>query len=362
MALSEKKLNRIEISSLHNVNNPLSIHGIYPYRGKISALDASLIIKQLENNRKTLLDPFCGSGTIIYEANKNNINSIGVDLNPLAIWISKGKIASLNTTREEAITEANKIITLSQRKKTIRPMNTWSKRFFHDKTAKEIMNIMPYYTRMSDYTKAAFLGTIALSARGCNHYKWTSSTVGKNMPTKNYIDFYKKFIYKVRKHSNILNAKTNSDCTIFEKDSRELSDFIKPNSIDYIFTSPPYFDALDYTAYYGRIIYDILGKDHLPIKKDLIQNAKEYKEDMNLVFKELLKVTKKNALIIFVVGDKKVGKNVINGGEFFSEMIHHKPNQIIERSYSNSSSKIFDKLNNTQRKEQIVVWDKSTWK
>ena len=65
---------------------------------------------------------------------------------------------------------------------------------------------------------------------------------------------------------------------------------------------------------------------------------------------------------MFVVGDKKMKNRTTNGGEFFSKLLKHKPNKIIERKYTGSSSQIFDKLNKTERKEQIVIWDKSTWK
>jgi hypothetical protein len=133
--------------------------------------------------------------------------------------------------------------------------------------------------------------------------------------------------------------------------------------MDYVFTSPPYFDSLDYTAYYGQIIYELFDMERIKIKRNLIQNAKTYEEDMRLVLKEIVKVTKKDALIIFVVGDKKMKDGiVVNGGEFFSKLLEHKPNRIIERCYTGSSSQIFDKLNKTERKEQIVIWDKSTWR
>ena len=127
-------------------------------------------------------------------------------------------------------------------------------------------------------------------------------------------------------------------------------------SIDYVLTSPPYFDCLDYTAYYGKIIYEIFKKDRNKIKKELIQYVDTYKRDMTKVLSELDKVTKDDALIIFVVGDKKIGGKVINGGEFFNEI--KKASYIEERSYSGSSSQVFDTLNKTSRKEQIIVWDK----
>ena len=73
------------------------------------------------------------------------------------------------------------------------------------------------------------------------------------------------------------------------------------------------------------------------------------------------KVTTDDAVIIFVVGDKKVGGRVISGGDFFAGISKHKPVQILEREYTKTASKIWDSINKTNRKEQIVVWDKSKW-
>ena len=121
-------------------------------------------------------------------------------------------------------------------------------------------------------------------------------------------------------------------------------------------TSPPYFDGLDYTAYYGKLIYDIFETDRLEIKNQLIQYVDTYENDMKAVIKELEYVLSDDAMMIFVVGDKKIKKEVINGGLFFSNI--KKSSYIEERQYTGSSSKVFDTLNNTERKEQIVVWNK----
>lgn len=211
-----------------------------------------------------------------------------------------------------------------------------------------------FYENMSDYVKACFLGTIALTARGCNDYKWTSSTVGKNIEPKRYISFYKKFAQKCKKHfMPIVN-----DSVIYYGDSRNLEDFIKPNTIDFVFSSPPYFDCLDYTAYYARIIYDILGYEREQIRSTLIQNFENYKEDMKLVLENLYTVLKPGGQVIFVVGDKKIHKQVINGAEYFQAISPFNDYEVIERSYTGTSSKVFDAINKTERKEQIVIWTK----
>jgi DNA modification methylase len=148
------------------------------------------------------------------------------------------------------------------------------------------------------------------------------------------------------------------DAIVLQGDARKLSSHIPKNSIDVVFTSPPYFDALDYTAYYAKLIYDIHDVDRLSVKNSLVQNIRTYKQDMEVILKEIDLITKENAIIIFVVGDKKTNNGVISGADFFSKLDFRSPAYSVERTYTGSSSQVFDKLNGTQRKEQIVVWHK----
>ena len=357
MKKKPSKSRSIKPTILKNISNPTSVHGIYPYRGKISPKDVISVLSKLSSN-KLLLDPFCGTGTILYEAIRVGNNVIGVDPNPLANIITRGKMDLKKLDREKTMKEVESIIKKAILLKNPNKIPTDMQKGFHPKTAKQILKIRKFYDGMSDYLKAIFCGTISISARGCNNYLWTSTTVGKDVYPKRYIDFYEKFRNKAKKHFFELQNQTSK---IYLKDARKLSKFIKPNSVDYVFTSPPYFDGLDYTAYYAKFVYSILGIDRISVKKNLIQSLKTYKTDMKECLNEIIKITKNDALIIFVVGDKKIKNQEINGGSFFSYLLNHKPNQIIERQYSDSASKVFDKINRTNRKEHIVVWDKSTW-
>lgn len=345
----------ITFTKFDSVNNPNSMHGIYPYRGKISAIDARNIIEQLPKDG-VLLDPFCGSGTIVYEAQRHGLRAFGIDNNPLAVQLSKAKIYretgnSLDEAKLFVERAKNDLVNNNYEAMNEEPLQN-----FHVDTAKEIMALKNYFDNMNDFLKGIFYGTIALSARGCNNYMWTSSTVGKNIEPKRYIDFFDKFISKTKKHSKFLN---NLDCppaTIIHGDTRLISSLLDNKSINYVFTSPPYFDGLDYTAYYGKIIYQIFNNDRQEIRKQLIQYVDTYKQDMTTVLSELNKVLKDTSLSIFVVGDKKLRGKIVNGGDFFAEI--QTPSYIVERSYSGTSSQVFDVLNKTERKEQIVVWDK----
>lgn len=340
------------IKQLKSVNNPRSIHGIYPYRGKIAALDAEQILSQMPKG-SVVLDPFCGSGTIVYEGLKFGLRTIGIDANPIAVTLSNGKIhipQNYNDVEQELIG----LVCKAQALKEFPNAPEYPRSLFHETSLEEIMRMSVFYENMSDYVKACFLGTIALTARGCNDYKWTSSTVGKNIEPKRYIDFFDKLKAKIKKH----HFPIENDSKIYFADTRTSAQFIPENSIDFVFTSPPYFDCLDYTAYYAKIIYDILGQDRIAIRNGLIQNFDTYADNMKMVLENLYTVVKPGGQVIFVVGDKKIHGKVINGAEFFQAISPFKKYEVVERSYTGTSSQVFDKLNKTKRKEQVIIWQK----
>lgn len=343
----------IEIKTFSNVNNPKSIHGIYPYRGKISAIEAKQVISQLD--KKTILDPFCGSGTIVYEGAKHGLNSIGVDLNPIAQVLTAGKI-NIKETLEEEVSAIRAVIEKAKSLSNHNHMPSAAVQHFHHKTADEIMRVLEFRNELTDYGLACVYGAISLSARGCNHYKWTSSTVGKDINPKRYINYYEKLLAKIKKHYYPLPY--DSKAELVKCDARKISKEIQYESVDYVFSSPPYFDCLDYTAYYGKIIMNILEVDRQMVRSNLIQNFSTYESSMSKVLDELYAVMKEKGKVLFVVGDKKVHGKLISGADFFNDLTPFKVVKTMERSYTGSSSQVFDKLNKTQRKEQIVIWEK----
>lgn len=76
-------------------------HGIHPYKGKFyPQLAKSLINIANLKPGATILDPFCGSGTVLLESQLNGYVATGLDLNPLAVLISRAKIG---VTTESAV-------------------------------------------------------------------------------------------------------------------------------------------------------------------------------------------------------------------------------------------------------------------
>ncbi len=74
----------------------IGIHGIHTYPAMMLPQIAKKLIEKYGRDKKTILDPFCGSGTVLVEGILSGRNAFGYDINPLAILISKVKITPLN--------------------------------------------------------------------------------------------------------------------------------------------------------------------------------------------------------------------------------------------------------------------------
>ena len=70
-------------------------HNFHTYPAKFIPQIPRSTILQLTKEGDTILDPFCGCGTTLVEAKLLNRNAIGVDLNPIAVLVSRAKTNKL---------------------------------------------------------------------------------------------------------------------------------------------------------------------------------------------------------------------------------------------------------------------------
>ena len=81
----------------HKQATRYSVHGIHEYKGKFNPQIVKAILNILNIKKGDIvLDPFCGSGTTLVEAEHLDCIGIGIDINPMAVFISNSKIDSLS--------------------------------------------------------------------------------------------------------------------------------------------------------------------------------------------------------------------------------------------------------------------------
>jgi site-specific DNA-methyltransferase (cytosine-N4-specific) len=83
-------------------------HAIHPYPGQFIPQVVHELIKEYSFENDVIFDPFCGSGTVLLEANLLKRNVIGMDVHPLACLISRGK--AMIVDKVELQHETNKIV------------------------------------------------------------------------------------------------------------------------------------------------------------------------------------------------------------------------------------------------------------
>lgn len=66
-------------------------HYLFRYPAKFHPPVARALIEQYSDPGELILDPFCGSGTLLVEAMTLGRNAVGSDIDPIAVFVSRGK-------------------------------------------------------------------------------------------------------------------------------------------------------------------------------------------------------------------------------------------------------------------------------
>lgn len=71
-------------------------HGLHPYLGSLIPQVPRKLIDMYADSKTRILDPFVGGGSILVEAYLKNMQCTGIDINPLAVIISRAKSTPLS--------------------------------------------------------------------------------------------------------------------------------------------------------------------------------------------------------------------------------------------------------------------------
>jgi hypothetical protein len=81
------------------------VHGFHTYPARMHPATAARLVRAATSEGAIVLDPFCGSGTVLVEAMLAGRRAVGTDLNPLAVRLAALKTARLDPATRSAIVQ-----------------------------------------------------------------------------------------------------------------------------------------------------------------------------------------------------------------------------------------------------------------
>ena len=304
------KINYINFKSLYEEYENHVAHRIHTYAARLIPQIPRFIISKYTKKNDVVLDPFCGSGTVLLESRLLSRNSIGIDINSLAVLISQVKT---NIYDQKLLLKSSKLINkileenngscdveflnkdywfsgqaiseLSRIKHAVDIVGSE----FGEKIYKFFLLCFSSIIRKSSYADPIMAKTYK-SKKVVEKIKegWNPT------PIRYYKEAQKKLICKINTLENSLQNNKNF-IEVIEGDSRKAHDYLNnyQNKIDLVITSPPYVNAQDYFRNYKLELYWL----SLLNQKDIIELNKK------------------------VVGSERVGKVVESGYGCESDVI-----------------------------------------
>ncbi len=308
---------------------------LFNWRGQFTPEFVEYVLMNLSNAGDYILDPFSGSGTVLLESAKLNLQATGLEINPAAYAMSKF-FAFCNLSFPDRIGFANKI---------------------ESKVISHIVNLngQRIYLENPDY-RTAYSNLLQFA-----------ETVIKQLPVKNERIFLLTILFKSEKDktltvresilksfSYIKNLFLNlpfSDKPISASlnDARHAGDAFT-NKIDLILTSPPYINVFNYHQNYRAIIetfnFDVLKVAHSEFGSNRKNRGNRFKTvvqyciDMEQSLRAFWHALKPNGRIVLVVGrESNVRGNPFYNGQIVVEILE-KLNafskiKILERKFTN---------------------------
>ncbi|MDI7268524.1 MAG: DNA methyltransferase, partial [Myxococcota bacterium] len=80
-------------------------HGFHAYPARMHPDTAARLVAAFSDPGEVVLDPFCGSGTVLVEAMVGGCRAVGRDLNPLAVRIARLRTTVIPAAARRALRE-----------------------------------------------------------------------------------------------------------------------------------------------------------------------------------------------------------------------------------------------------------------
>ena len=301
-------------------------HGFHSYAGRMHPSTARTAIAELSKPGQRILDPFCGSGTVLVEAMASARVAVGVDASPLAILIAKVRSTLLDEAACERLVLAAREISdesCERARKRIRPtIPAWASREkerFSPHVALELLGLRELLGETGEdpigYALRACFSSILVKfmrQKEIPSEGEPGQRIGRGVPSR----FFAGRAEELARSLLALAQKTPKGTPQPEiqlGDARKLA-HLKDASFHLVLSSPPYAGTYDYADLHDvRFLWLGLSREDLDRKQVgartefLGSPEKRWQRDRRKWLGEIGRVVKPGGAVVLVIGDGVVG-------------------------------------------------------
>ncbi len=290
---------------------------LFSWRGQFTPQFIDYLLETYALPGQTVLDPFCGSGTVLQEAVSHHLSATGLEINPAAYAMAK--FFSLSG------------LSMASRQLLVRS----AEELLHSVTSR-IDGSLPLFNGSNDYSESAS-NLLALGKK----------LLGKadNKPTKHLLllslfraDSIKKgsLVATVRRafqflSDQLLHLPATGQAPVATLSDARNTHLLMRQQADIIITSPPYVNVFNYHQNY-RALLELVGFDMLKVAHSEIGSNRKHRGnrfltviqyclDLEQALKSFAQALTPNGLLIMVVGRESRVRGVSIGNSAIAKAL-----------------------------------------
>ncbi len=307
--------------------DPLT-HGVHAYPARMHHAIARSVLQAWAEPRTRVLDPFCGSGTVLVEARRLGVRACGVDLNPLALRIAEVKCARTSEAqRQRVAAQAMHVVEASldrvdRRERVRAPLSAPERQWYQPHVLLELAGLHaelgalpPGFERRA--LEVVFSSIVVKFSR--QRAETSERLVDKRIGKKVVTSFFARKVEELLRRWDELAAQAPPDGStagLFEGDARQLAEIVGRWRFDLVLSSPPYGGTYDYVEHHARrypwlnLSLDAMRKAELGARRNLSQGrdaVQRWEQEVHSVLRSICGVLSPRGRVVLLVGDAEVG-------------------------------------------------------
>ena len=298
-------------------------HGFHSWPARMHWAIARTVMEALEP--KTVVDPFCGGGTVLIEARVAGARSLGVDLSPLARRVCEVKLDARDEEgRARFVARAREVAEKSEarvrgRVRIIVALPQRELDWYEPHVLKELGGLLEEIRAVDDPRDRLALAMVFSAnlikvsrQRADTAEHVTARRIRKGLTTELFL---RKAEELAGRWAALAEVATGPMPLLFEGDARDLPSFAEHRRFDLALTSPPYGATYDYAYHHSRRIAWLKLDDFAMRRLEVGARraltgpdaAFHWERDVDATLRAIAAVLKPGGRAVLVVGDAQLG-------------------------------------------------------